>query len=135
MAVQHDEIKPHRQQGTSLAGVLLACVGWLGLFFLIQNVLPRAGARWIFFVLLYMAVAGTSIPLAKLLNNRFRGSYPEPPDWISVRQSLWIGLFVTTCVWLQIPRVLNGAIAFFLALSLAVIEIFLRLRERSQHGY
>lgn len=131
----YDDTPAPRRQGTLLAGVLMACVGWLGLYFLIRDVLPRAGARWVFFVLLYMAVAGTAIPLVKLLNNRFRGSYPEPPDWISVRQSLWIALFVATCAWLQIPRVLNGAIAFFLALSLAVIEIFLRLRERSQHGY
>lgn len=128
--------QPHRSsQGTLIAAVLLACVGWLGLFYLVQNVVPRAGARWAFFVLLYMAVAGTVIPLAKLLNNRLRGSYPEPPDWVSVRQGLWVGLYVTTCAWLQIPRVLDAPIAFFLGLSLIVIEVFLRLRERSQQGY
>jgi hypothetical protein len=42
---------------------------------------------------------------------------------------------VITCAWLQIPRVLNPAIAVLLALSLVVIEVFLRLRERSQIGY
>lgn len=110
-------------------------MGWLGLFFLIRMVVPRAGARWMFFVLLYVAVAGTVIPLAKFLNERFRGRYPEPPDWVSVRQGLWVGLYVATCAWLQIPRVLNLTIAFFLALSLMVIEIFLRLRERSLYGY
>lgn len=123
------------QQGPALAGFFLACVGWLGLFFLIRAVVPRAGARWMFFVLLYIAVAGTVIPLAKFLNERFRGRYPEPPDWVSVRQGLWVGLYVATCAWLQIPRVLNLTIAFFLALSLIVIEIFLRLRERSLYGY
>jgi hypothetical protein len=122
-------------QGTVLAAVLLACLGWLGLFYLVQNVLPRAGARWLFFVLLYMAISGTVIPIAKYLNHRLRGDYPEPPDWVSVRQGLWAGLYVTTCAWLQIPRVLNGAIAGLLLLSLVVIEIFLRLRERGQHGY
>lgn len=122
-------------QGTALAAFFMACVGWLGLFFLIQNVLPRAGARWLFFVLLYIAVAGSVVPLAKLVNNRFSPPDIEPPDWVSLRQGLWIGLYVTTCVWLQIPRVLNGTLAFILALSLLVIEGFLRLRERALFGY
>jgi hypothetical protein len=36
---------------------------------------------------------------------------------------------VVTCAWLQIPRVLTLPIAFFLALALIVIEVFLRSRE------
>lgn len=131
----YQELPPKKHQGTALAGALLGTAGWIGLFYVIRSVLPHAGARWLFFVLLHIAVAGTSIPLLKFLNDNFRGDYPEPPDWVSVRQSLWVGLYVTTCAWLQIPRVLNGAIAFFLALSMIVIEIFLRLRERSLHGY
>ncbi|MCZ7546304.1 MAG: hypothetical protein M5R40_23515 [Anaerolineae bacterium] len=47
-----------------------------------------------------------------------------------LRQSMWVALFVTTCAWLQIPRLLNWLIAFLLALSLVAIEVFLRLRER-----
>ncbi len=121
--------------GTLIASVLLASMGWLGLFYLVQNVVPRAGARWLFFVLLYVAVAGSIIPLMKLVNRQLRGRYPEPPDWVSVRQGLWLGLFVVICAWLQIPKVLNAPIAFFLALTLLVIEVFLRLRERSQQGY
>src|SRR5690349_9129605 len=124
-----------RGQGTLIASILLGSAGWLGMFYTVQNVLPKAGARWLFFVLLYLAVAGTTIPIALLFNNRLRGRYPIPPDWISVRQGLWLGLYVTSCAWLQIPRKLDPAIAFFLALSIIVIEVFLRLRERSQHGY
>jgi uncharacterized membrane protein YdcZ (DUF606 family) len=89
----------------------------------------------LFFLLLYMAVTGTMIPISVAFNNRLRGDAPIPADWISVRQGLWVGLFVITCAWLQIPRVLNPAIAVLLALSLVVIEVFLRLRERSQIGY
>ncbi|MFP4322056.1 MAG: hypothetical protein ACLFTK_06350 [Anaerolineales bacterium] len=121
--------------GTIIASVLMASIGWLGLFYLIQNVIPRAGARWVFFVLLYIAVAGSIIPVMKLVNRQLRGRYPDPPDWVSVRQGLWFGLYVTICAWLQIPRVLTPALAFFMALTLFVIEVFLRLRERNQHGY
>jgi predicted nucleic acid-binding Zn ribbon protein len=34
------------------------------------------------------------------------------------------------CAWLQIPRVFNPVIAFFLALSLIVVEVFLHVREQ-----
>ena len=123
------------QQGTRIAAILLASIGWLGLLYLTQNILPRAGARWLFFVLLYLAVSGSTIPILQLVNNRLRGDNPEPPDWVSVRQGLWIGLFVTTCAWLQIPRQLDATRAVFLAMIFIVIEIFLRLRERGQQGY
>jgi hypothetical protein len=46
-----------------------------------------------------------------------------------VRQSIWIGLFAMLCSWLQMPRVLNLPIAFFLGLVFVVIEVFLRSRE------
>lgn len=123
------------QQGTIIAAVFLGCVGWLGIIYLIQNVPPFAGARWAFFVLLYMAAAGTSIPFTRYLNYRFRGKYPSPPDTVAVRQGLWIGLYVSICAWLQIPRVLNLPLAFLLGLSMLMIEGFLRLRERHQQGY
>jgi len=116
------------QQGTAFAGLLMGCIGWLGLYYTVQNVLPTAGARWFFFVLLYIAVAGTTIPIAKLVNRRLHRV--EPSDWVSVRQGLWVGLFVATAAWLQIPRVLNLPIAILLALSLITIEGFLRIRER-----
>lgn len=116
-------------QGTALAALFMACVGWLGLYYMTQNVLPTAGARWLFFVLLYIAVSGSTVPFAKILNRRF--NRVEPPDWVSVRQGLWMGIFVTTAAWLQIPRVLNVPIALLLALTLIVLEGFLRLRERT----
>jgi hypothetical protein len=40
---------------------------------------------------------------------------------------------VVTSAWLQMTRTFNSATGFFLALSLIVIEAFLRLRERSHY--
>jgi len=129
-------VKHHSpRQATALAAFLVGCIGWLGLLYLIENVVPQVGARWLFFVLLYMGVAGTATPIAQVINQRLRGKRPAPPDWVSLRQGLWLGLYVTTCAWLQIPRVLNVTIAILLALSFLVLEGFLRLRERAQHGY
>lgn len=113
-----------------IAAVIMMAVGWLGLYALVTQQIPRVGPRWLFFVLLMIAVIGTAIPFVRFLNNRFtpRSRY-LPPGGVIVRQSVWIGLFVVTCAWLQIPRVLSAPIAFFLALAMIVIEAFLRSRE------
>lgn len=116
--------------GVMIAAVIMMIIGWGGLITLITTQIPRVGPRWMFFVLLQVAVVGTALPFVRLLNKRFtpRNRY-LPPGGVLVRQSVWIGLFVVTCAWLQVPRVLTPPIAFFLALAFAVIEIFLRSRE------
>jgi len=116
------------------AGIMFF-TGWGGLFFLIRNVVPDAGARWLFFVFLYIAVVGTTLPFIRFLNNRFNAVPDSVPDWVILRQSLWSGLYVTTCAWLQIPRVLNPVLALLYALVLIVIEVFLRFRERAISDY
>lgn len=117
-----------RQYGLNLAAGLMILIGWGGLFVLVRTSLPTAGPIWAFFVFLYIAVAGTSLPFIHLLNVRFGN--PNVSDAVILREGLWCGLYVTTCAWLQIPRVLNWPIALLLALAVIVIEAFLRLRER-----
>ncbi len=118
--------------GVLIAALLMALIGWVGLYQLVTTALPRVGPRWLFFVLLHVAVTGTVIPLVRFLNVRFTPVDRElPPGGVIVRQSIWIGLFVVTCFWLQIPRVLSWPIVFFLALIFVVVEIFLRSRELS----
>ncbi len=115
------------QYGLNFAAGVMFLVGWGGLYFLIQNILPTPGPRWMFFVLFYIAVTGTSLPFLRLLNRRFVSEVT--PDSVILREGLWAGLYATTCAWLQIPRVLNWPIALLLALAIIVIEGFLRLRE------
>jgi hypothetical protein len=118
--------------GMSLAAVLLALSGWAGLYLLITTAQPYAGPRWLFFVLLHIAVSGTVLPIVRYLNVRFTPvSRPLPPSGVIVRQSVWVGLFVVTCAWLRMPRALNWGIAFFIALAFIVVEVFLRLRENA----
>lgn len=122
--------------GVLVAALLMALVGWAGLYQLVTTQLPRVGPRWIFFVLLHVAVTGTVIPLVRFLNVRFTPMERElPPGGVIVRQSIWVGLFVVMCFWLQIPRVLSWPIVFFLALIFVVVEVFLRSREvASEYG-
>ena len=121
---------PPDHSGVLLGGAVMAIGGWVGLWLLVTTTLPTAFPRWLFFVCLYLAVTGTTLPFVRFLNMRFAGPRGVPGSVI-LRQSIWIGLFVVACAWLQIPRVLNPVIAGVLALSLAVIEFFLRLRERA----
>lgn len=116
--------------GVMIAAAVMVVGGWGGLYLLVTTELPRVGPRWLFFVLLQIAVTGTVLPLVRYLNVRFTPiSADLPPGGVLVRQSVWVGLFVVTCAWLQIPRVLNPPIAFLVALVFIVIEIFLRTRE------
>ena len=105
-------------------------LGWGGLYLLVISTTPRVGPRWVFFVLLQVAITGTALPLVRLLNARFTPRHlPLPPAVVLVRQSVWVGLFVVICAWLQIPRALQLHIVLLVALVFAVLEFALRSRE------
>ena len=117
-------------RGFAIASWLLALGGWAGLGYLVSHTLPSPGPRWLFFVVVLMALTGTAAPFTRYLNRRFaRG--PVAPT-VLLRQSLWVGFFGATCAWLQIGRTLNLSTALLLAAGLAGIEWFLRMRERAR---
>lgn len=121
---------PPDHTGVLIAGAVFMLIGWGGLFQLVTTTLPRIGQRWIFFLLLQMAITGTVLPFIRYLNVRFTPVTDDlPPGGVLVRQGIWVGLFIVICTWLQIPRILNLPIAFFLAVVLIGIEVFLRSRE------
>jgi hypothetical protein len=127
--ISSDKIPPDHV-GVLVAGVLMMVGGWAGIYQLVTTTLPRVGQRWLFFLLLQLAVTGTVLPFVRYLNVRFTPVDVDlPPGGVLVRQSIWIGLFAMLCAWLQMPRVLNLPIAFFLGLVFVVIEVFLRSRE------
>lgn len=123
---------PPDYAGVLFAAILMIIVGWYGLYTLVTTQIPRVGQRWMFFVLLHIAVTGTVMPFVRYLNIRLTPiTRPLPSGGVIVRQSVWIGIFAVTCAWLQIPRVLTVPVMFFVALAFAVIEVFLRSREMS----
>ena len=117
--------------GLLVAALVMMLVGWGGLYRLTTTTLPRIGGElWLFFILLLVAITGTAVPIVRYLNVRFTPMDVEvPPGGVIVRQSIWIGLFVVTCAWLQIPRALSLPLALFIILVLVVVEVFLRSRE------
>ncbi|MEO1290420.1 MAG: hypothetical protein AAFV93_21960 [Chloroflexota bacterium] len=129
---------PPDHSGLLIAALIMIVVGWGGLFQLVTTALPKiAGELWLFFLLLQIAVTGTVIPIVRSINVRFTPVMKDvPPSGVIVRQSVWIGLFVVTCAWLQIPRALSIPLAIFIALVFIVVEIFLRTRElATERGY
>lgn len=118
--------------GSFLAtAVFLVILGWGGIFVLVNATLPSIGPRWLMFFLLFVAVTGTALPAVAFLNRRFP-STPPVTRAIVLRQAIWFGLYATTLAWLQLGRVLTPSVAVLLAVGMLLIEILLRLRERSQ---
>lgn len=119
------------QNGVLIASGVMAGVGWALLYQLVTTVNPLAFPRWLFFILLYIAATGTALPFAWILNRRFT-TRRLVSGGVMLRESMWVGLYMVIVAWLQMIRTLNTATGFFLALSMIVIEVFLRLRERPQ---
>ena len=72
--------------GVLMAGILFMLVGWIGLYQLVTTTQPRVGQRWIFFLLLQLAVTGTVLPVIRYLNVRFTPVTSElPPGGVIVR--------------------------------------------------
>ncbi len=113
------------------AAMILALIGWGGLYALINFTIPTVGPRWLFFFLSVLALSGTSLPAVAFLNKRFP---TEPPvsSSVIIREALWIGIYFPTLAWLQLGRVLTPTLTLLLAVGLIAIEILLRMRERSQ---
>ena len=111
--------------------IVLAILGWGGLYYLVNYTVPTVGPRWLFFFLGVMALTGTSLPFTAFLNRRFPSQPPAAPGVI-LRQAIWVGIYGATLAWLQLGRVLTLALALLLALGLVLIEALLRMRERSQ---
>jgi hypothetical protein len=113
------------------ATMFLSITGWGGLGVLILNMPPTVWMRWLFFFFSVLAITGTVLPFVAFLNKRFP-SYPPPHPGVIVRQAIWIGIYFPFLAWLQIPRVLTLSQAVLLGMALILIELLLRMRERSQ---
>jgi hypothetical protein len=114
-----------------LTSLILASIGWIGLYFLILYTQPLLGPRWLFFFLLTVAVSGSVLPVAYFLNLRFP-SIPPAGAVVLIRQSIWVGVFFDLIAWLQLGRVLNPVLATVLAIGVLVIENLIRMLERSR---
>jgi hypothetical protein len=116
-----------------LSGLVLMIVGWGGLALLIfvLGVPPLVWARWSFFALWFIALAGTALPIIYFLNVRFPSDPRVEPHAI-VRQALWVGVYGATMAWLQLGQLATLWMWVGLGAGLLAIEYLLRSRERAR---
>jgi len=112
------------------AGLILAGIGWIGLYVILHQTFPTLGPRWLFFFLLTMALSGSALPVIGFFHRRFPANPPASGQTI-IRQAIWVGVYGNLLAWLQLGRVLNLALVVFMAVAFLIIEFFLRWRERA----
>ena len=122
--------EPLKFKPFGLAALVLMIAGWSGLYFLLNVTLPYVWPRWGFFVLVLLALTGTALPIVYFFHRRFPGEKPAEANVI-VRQALWFGVYGATLAWLQLGRLVTIYVILGLAVGLAAIEYFTRLREKS----
>ena len=111
--------------------IILNLIGWVGLILLLNLSLPTLGPRWVFFLLLTIAVSGLALPVLFFLHLRFPTDPPAEMN-VYIREALFVSIFVDMLAWLQLGRMLSPLRAFLVAIGMVAIEFFLRLRERSK---
>jgi hypothetical protein len=117
----------------SIVAILLAILGWWGLYELTGTLGPdEPGAQPFFFALLFLAVTATLAPPAAYLNRRFAPEAVERDPLRFFRHSAWGGLCLSSWAWLQTHRAFNLAFAVVIALIFVAIEVLIvRLRSES----
>jgi hypothetical protein len=81
-----------------------------------------------------VAVTGLVMVPVYYLNRRFNPPdlSGQPPVFLSVlRQSLFVGLWVAFCLWLQMNRTFGVAVAALAAAVLILFELVLQIRARA----
>jgi hypothetical protein len=75
------------------------------------------------------AATGVALPVIYFLNKRFG---EESPHFLVVlRQSMWIGFWVSFCLYLQMNRMLGIAVALLVAAVLILFEFIVQVRTRA----
>jgi hypothetical protein len=110
---------------------LLLLVGWGGLILLFSFTEPTLFPRWLFFFFVLVAFTGLALPGTAFLNHRFPSDPPVRVQVI-VRQAIWVGVYFSTLAWLLYGRVFNISLVIILAIAFLGIELFMRIRERSE---
>lgn len=114
-----------------ITGLSLAAVGWGGLYVLITRALPTLGPRWLFYFLLTLGVSGLALPILHFLHRRFPGQ-PSADAGVIVREAALAAIYFDLIAWLQLGKVLTPPMAVFIAGGILLVELLLRIRERSR---
>lgn len=82
-----------------------------------------------FLSLVLVSVTGLTLPLVYFLNKRFNLGHTH--YLVTLRQSMWLGLWIAFCVWLRMNRTLTVAVVLLAAAVLLLVELLLQVRSRA----
>ncbi len=111
--------------------LILAVPGWIWIIYLLTQRLPDLGGRWMFFAAVMIALAGSSMPLIAYLNRIVQPLGPASFE-IIVREGILVGLYAGILLWLNKGQVLSISLALILAVGILLVELLIRLRNRSE---
>ncbi len=114
-----------------ISSILLILIGAGGLAYLFLETQPTLGPRWFFFFCLFLLVSGLVLPFVAFLNVRFQGDRPAESHVI-VREAILMGILVDLLAWLQMGRELTSTNGLLIAAAVILIEVLLRVSERSR---
>ncbi len=126
---------PQAQQSKFLpvltASLVLVGIGLIGLLALFIFTVPTLGPRWLLFFLVTLLFSGLSLPVIYYLHLRFP-SQPPVSSKVIIREAAGFGIYANILLWLQFGKVLNYALAIFIAIGFIAIELIIRMREQSR---
>jgi len=109
--------------------LFLATLSWLGVVMLIFNTSPTALNQIFFFILLFIALLSTISPLVAMWHARFTPWHVPGDWWRPVCESAPIGLYIVTCLWLQVTRSLDWTSALLMFGAMVLIEAVVLTRR------
>jgi len=127
-----NEEKPMSRRTIIVVAVVIALLSWAGLAGLIFFTRAPLVARVAFFVLLFVALTTTFVPLAFYLNGRFAKPEATTDPRHPIRQSTLAALFLVVCAWLQMIRALHWIVVALLLGVFILLETFFITRNTSQ---
>ncbi len=84
-----------------------------------------------FFVAVVLAVSGLTLPLVAYLNRIIQLFGPANYETV-VREATMLGVYGGILLWLNKGQVLSTGLALILGIGLILVELLIRLRNRSQ---
>ena len=111
--------------------LILAIPGWIWLIYLVTQTVPELWNRWMFYVAFVMTITGSSLPVIAYLNRIIKPFGPATYE-IAFREGIMIGLYSAIMLWLNKGQILTFGLALILAVGLILIELLIRLRNRSE---
>ena len=95
------------------------------------STLPNLGNRWMFFVASVLVVSGICLPLVAYLNRIIQPFGPANFESV-VREATMLGVYSGILLWLNKGQVLSVGLALILGIGIILVELLIRLRNRSQ---